>query len=225
MPKHILLLLALTAGWVRAAVPPELTAALKTFRTDAPNGWSFTQTSATEDKMLVERFDAAQPDFDRWTLLQKDGRAPDADEQRDYKEKLSRRSRGGTAPKLTDQFDLTAMETVADTLERATYRFRLRPGESDDRTAAFLRVTLVLHKPTRTVESLEFASTGGFSPTFAVKIAEMKTAMVFSLPVGDRPSLLQRVTTRLRGRAFYFKSLDADMTVDFSDYAKIQPKR
>jgi hypothetical protein len=26
-------------------------------------------------------------------------------------------------------------------------------------------------------------------------------------------------------RAFYFKSPDADMTVDFSAYAKIQPKR
>jgi hypothetical protein len=133
----------------------------------------------------------------------------------------SRRSRGGTAPKLTDQLDLATLETVADTPEHATYRCRLRRGERGDETADFLRATLAVHKPTRTLASLELASTGPFAPTFGVKIAEMKTTMTYTLPTADRPSLPDKVTTRVRGRAFLFKSLDADMTVTFTDYERV----
>ena len=207
-----------------AAVPPELAAALKTFRTDPPKGWSYTQDTTAEGKSLVERYDAARPDFERWSILRKDERAPKDDEQRDYKEKLTRRSRGGTAPLITDQLALDSLETVADTAEHGTYRCKLKRGEAADLTADFLRVTLVLHKATQTIESLEIASVSEFSPTFAVKIAEMKTVLTFSRPSAETPSLPQKVTTHLRGRAFYFKSLDADMTVTFSDFTKIGKK-
>ena len=207
-----------------AAVPLELTVALETYRGDPPRGWSFTQTTAAQGKSTVERCDALKPEFDRWSLLQKDGRAPTADETKDYDEMRSRRSRGGTAPKLTDQFDLTTLEVASDNPERPTFRLRLKQGESGDKTAAFLRLTLVLHKPTRTIESLELASTGEFHPTIGVTILEMKTVMTYSLPAADRPSMPLLVTTRLRGDAFYVKSLDADMTVTFSDFERVGKK-
>ncbi len=213
-------LLCLLTRVAFGAVPAELTAALKKFRTDAPKGWSYTQNTTAEGKSLEERFDATRPDFERWTILKKDGRAPTDDEQRDYREKLTRRSRGGNAPSFTDQFDLASLETIADTTERGTYRCRLKRGESGDTTADFLRVTLSLHKPSGTIESLEIASIGEFSPTFGVKIADMKTTMTFSFASDTTPSLPQKVTTRLRGRAFWIKSLDADMTVNYSDYVK-----
>ncbi|HRI81858.1 MAG TPA: hypothetical protein PLF88_05440, partial [Opitutaceae bacterium] len=40
----------------------------------------------------------------------------------------------------------------------------------------------------------------------------------YHLPTDNRPALLDRITTRTRGRA-YFKSLDADMVVIFSEYS------
>lgn len=219
MRSFVLIFLFVSA--IHAAAPPELTAALKTFRTDPPKGWAYTQDTNAEGKSLVERYDAARPDFERWSIVRKDGRSPTDDEQRDYKEKLTRRSRGGTAPLITDQLALDTLETLADAPERGTYRCKLKRGEAADLTADFLRVTLILHKPTQTIESLEIASVSEFSPTFAVKIVEMKTILTFSLPTADAPSLPQKVTTHLRGRAFYFKSLDADMIVSFSDYAKV----
>lgn len=199
--------------------------ALAEFRTEGPKGWSFTQTTEAAGRSRVERYDAAQPDFARWTLLQQDGRAPTADELRDYREKLSRRSRGGTAPQLAEQLDVTTMELVADSDERVTYRLRLRPGEEDDATAQFLRATVVFHVPTHTIESIELASIAPFSPALGVRIAEMRTTLRYSLPTADRPSLLQQSLTRLRGRAFWVKSLDADMTVTFSDYEYAFPRR
>lgn len=217
---RLLVLLCTLAATVAAAVPEELAIALKTFRTDGPRGWAFTQTTTAEGKSLAERFDPAKRDLARWALLQQDGHAPTVEERSAYLEDLKGRAQGATAPKLTEQFDLTTLETVTATTERATYRCRLKPAEKGDETSAFLRVTLVVHKPTQTIESVEVANIAPFSPTFGVKIAEMKTTMTYSLPTADRPSLLQQVTTRLRGRAFWVKSLDADMTVTFTDYAK-----
>jgi hypothetical protein len=207
-----------------ASVPPALEAALKSFRADPPPGWSFTQTTTAQGESLVERCDAAKPAFDRWSLVGKNGRPPTADEARHYAEMRSRRSRGGTAPSVVNQFDLTTVETVAETVERATFRCGLKPAEKGDETAAFLRATIIVHKPTSTVESIELASTGEFSPTFGVKIAEMKTRMTYRPPSGETPLLPQAVETRVRGRAFWFKSLDAEMTVTFSDYEKARKR-
>lgn len=207
-----------------ASVPAELAAALNTFRSDPPRGWSFTQTTQAEGKSTVERCDASKSEFNRWSLVQKDGRTPTADELKDYAEARSRRSRGGTAPKIVDQFVFEALETLTDTPERATYRCPLRPGEARDNTAHFLRATIVVHKPTHTIESIELANIKPFSPTFAVRIAELKTLMTYSLPAAETPSLPQKVATHVRGTAFIFKSLDADMTVVFSDYLRIGKK-
>lgn len=221
----LLLSLAICAAAAAATPPPPaidpvLETALKTFRTEGPKGWSFLQTTEAAGESRVERHDAAQPPFARWSLVQVDGRAPTADETTDYNEKATRRSRGGTAPHLNDQIDLATLTVVHDTPDRITYRARLKEGEDGDTTAKFLTATLVLHQPTGTIESFEIASTGPFSPVFSVKIAEMKTTLTYSLPEGDRPSLLQKSVTRLRGRAFLLKSLDADMIVTFTDYKK-----
>jgi len=218
--RFVAVFLVLCGLRVCAATAPELEAALKDFHSEPPRGWSFTQTTAGEGKSTVERCDAARPEFDRWTLVEKDGRPPTAQELKDYGEGRSRRSRTGTAPKLSDQLDLTSVETVAQTAERATYRCRLRPGESRDQTAPHLRATIVVHRPTRTIEAVELANAEAFAPTMGVKIAELKTVMTYSLPSDDQPSLPQQVMTRVRGRAFLFKSLDGDMAVTFSDYVK-----
>lgn len=204
---------------VCAALPPALQTALKNFRGDPPPGWSYTQTTAGQGKSTVERCDAAKPEFDRWSLVQVDGRAPTPDELARYAENRSRRSRTGTAPRISEQLDLTSCETLSDAPDRARYRFRLRPGESSDKTAPALRATLSLHKPTQTVESIELSNVAEFAPTLGVKISELKTTMTYSLPDADRPALPQKVETRTRGRAFFFKTLDADMRVTFSDYA------
>ncbi len=204
---------------LRAALPADVAAIVKDFRTEPARGWSFTQTTSAAGESVVERCDAAKIEFERWSLVQKDGHPPTADEDAHYHEMLTRRSRGGTAPRITEQLDLTSAETVSDTPERTIYRFKLKPGEAGDQTAAYLRATLVLHKATHTVESLTLANTEEFSPTFGVRIKEMNTTMTYSLPADGKPSLPQKVTTRLRGRAFLVKSLDADMTVAFTDYA------
>ena len=219
---RLLLLLVLPSAIAFAAPPPELTAALANFRSEPPRGWSFTQTTSAAGKSTVERHDATKPEFNRWSLLQKDGRAPTAGELQEYAEARSRRSRAGTAPSIVDQLVLEALETIAETPEQVTYRCPLRPGESRDKTAVSLRATIVVHKPTHTIESVELANIEPFSPTFGVTVKALKTLMTYSRPTERLPSLPQKVATHIRGRAFLFKSLDADMTVTYSNYQQVR---
>lgn len=204
---------------------PLLAAGLSRFRSEVPKGWSYRQTTTAEGQSIVERHDGARPEFDRWSLVRKNDREPTDIERREYLESRSRRSRAGTAPRLAEQIDSAGAELLHEDPERVTYRCRLRPGDAGDRTAAFLRARIVIHRATATIEILELHNTAPFRPTFGVKIEEMLTRLTFTLPEGDTPSLPFSVETRVRGTAFWFKSLDAAMTIRFSDYARVTRPR
>lgn len=205
---------------LHAAVPTELTAALAAFRQDPPPGWSYTQTISSGGKSTVERCDAARPEFARWTLVQKDGRSPNEEEARTYRETRTQRSRAGTAPRLAEQLDLNTARFVSQDDARATYECRLKPADSGDRTAEHLLATVIVHRPTGSIERLVFASTGAFRPAIGVEITSLRTTLDYDPPAAGRPALPRGMETRLRGTAFWFKSLDADMTLTFTEYLR-----
>ncbi len=215
----LLLGLACLACFARAdAVPPELAAALKDFRTEGSFGWGFTQTTESKGKILVETYDPAKPEVLRWNLIGKDGRAPTEKEVQTYREQQTRRTRGETAPNVKNQLDHATCTLVDDDGTRARWRFRLKPGAEDDRSAAHMAATFTLHRPTGTIEQVELASFEAFSPMFSVNIEEARTVLDYTLPADGRPTLLKQVSMRVRGRALWFKSLDSDLSVVYSDY-------
>lgn len=208
-----------TSSLFAGSMPDELTAVLKEFRAEGPKGWAFTQTTTVADRSRVERFEPLGRHSIQWKLLAQDGRAPTNDEIQKYTELKARRSSNETAPNVKDQIIPETCEILSETLERGVYRFQLKPGDSDDSSAQYMRATFTLHRPTSTIERVELASTGPFSPVLMVKVREARTVMTYTLPDGDRPSLLDKVTVHIRGRAMWFRSLDQDMTVAYSDYA------
>lgn len=218
-----ILLVAVTAGRGLSAVPEELQAALDAFRPDPPKGWSYTQRTEGDGRSTEEKHDAAKPEVARWTLTRKDGREPTPAERRDYLEIRSRRQPLSTAPRITEQLDLATIEVLGADNQRSRYRFRLRPGEASDHTAAHLRATVTVWRATRTIESIELANAEPFSPSFFIRIEAMRTVLRYTTPTAERPVLPLEVKTSLRGRAFWFKSLDADLTVTYGDYAANRP--
>lgn len=200
-------------------LPADIVTPLAAFRAEGSWGWAFTQSTSSADKSLVERYDPARPDFHRWALVEKDGRAPTAQELEDYRQQQSRRSGGLNAPNVKDQIDPASAELVADDGTRATWRFGLVPGGFDDSSAAHMAVEFTLHRPTQTIERVELASFEPFYPVLGVKIKEARTILHYTLPADDRPTLLLDVTMRVRGRAFWFKSLDSDLTITYTDHA------
>jgi hypothetical protein len=211
------ILLPLIAA-AESRVPAELAAALERFRAEGSWGWGFTQHTEAEGRSLLERYDPRRPDGERWTLLAKNGAEPTVRDLTEYREKQSRRSGGLNAPNVKDQLDRESIEAVSDDGERAVWRFRLVPGGPDDSSARHMAATFTLHRPTATVERVELASFEPFSPVLGVRIQEARTIMRYSLPEGDRPTLLQEVSMRVRGRAMWLKSLDSDLTVRFTEH-------
>lgn len=218
MRTFLLLSLWLLPVVLPAAVDADLVAALRSFRSEVPPDWSYVQTTSDGQRSLEERHDATRPDFGRWSLLSKDGRAPTVAELAEYRDTRSRRSRGGTAPRLAEQIDPTEALVVAEVGERTTYRCRLRAAETGDRTADFLHATVVVHRPSRTIEAITLENEAPFRPALGIRITKLRTQLTFSLPSGNRPSLPQAVQTSLRGEAYWFKTLDADLQVSFSRY-------
>lgn len=211
--------LALLASHLAAGpMPAELAAALKDFHAEGPKGWAFTQTTVAGDRSRVEHFEPLGKHSLQWVLVKQDGRAPTADEIQKYNELKTRRSSNDTPPNVKDQIIPDSCEVLSETTERGVYRFQLKPGDSDDHSAQFMQATFTLHRPTATVEKIELASTGPFSPVMMVKVQEARTVMTYSLPDGETPTFLKEVTVRIRGRAMWFRSLDQDMTVTYSDY-------
>jgi hypothetical protein len=217
----LLLLAALAIPALRAnpnPLPPDLDRALKTFRAEGARGWSFVQTTESGGKSLVEHFDPAKPEFSHWTLLKKNGLVPTAPDLKEYRDRLSRRSGNSTAPNVKDQIDPASCELLQADDIRATYRFHLLAGASDDHSAAHMTATFTLHKPTESIERVDLTAFEPFSPMFTVKITEARTTMIYSLPEVDRPALLQKISVSIRGRAMWFKSLDEDMIVTYSEH-------
>lgn len=205
-------------------IPADLEKALAGFQAEGTKGWGFTQTTLSDAKSLVERYDPAKPEFSRWTLLQKDGHEPSADDIKQYKDVLSRRTRGEVAPNVKDQIRRETCEPISNENGRALYRFQLKSGGDDDRSAEHMAVTFSLHQDSGVIERVELASIRPFSPMFAVKIEEARTVITYTLPEGPRPTLLREITVRVRGRAMLLKSLDQDMTVSYSDYTPVAKK-
>lgn len=213
------ILLLFAAALSGAPMPPELAQALAAFNAEGTKGWGFTQTTASSTKSLVERFDPSKPEFSRWSLVKKDGRDATEDEIKEYNRMLSRRSSDGSAPNVKDQIRPDTCEALGVENGRALYRFQLKAGAEDDKSAEHMAVTFSLHQASGTIERVELASVRPFSPMFSVKIEEARTIIVYTLPDENRPTLLKEITVRVRGRAMLFKSLDEDMTVVYSDYA------
>lgn len=201
-----------------AAISPELKTALDSFRTEGPKGWAFTQSTKAIDKSRVEKFDPLQDFHLKWTLVSENGIPPSAKETSTYRQQQTRRTGGNTAPNVKEQMDYETAELVSDNGTESEWFFRLKPGGNDDSSAEHMAVKLWFHQPTKTISRIELHSLESFSPVLAVKIELARTVIEYSLPEGDTPSLLQRIDVTIRGRAFYFKSLDSDLTVSYSDY-------
>ena len=217
---RFLALLLLPCSLAFAGAPADVAQAVASFRPDGAKGWAFVQTTKTASESTVERYDPAKPVFTQWTLVKKDGHEPTQEDITTYMQMQSRASGGATAPTLANQLDTSQAVLVSESADTATYRCPVKPGESGDDIAEYLQATFTYHKPTRTITSVVIASQQPFSPQFGISITEMKTSMRYSIPGDGKPSLLQEVTSHVRGRAFMVKSLDADMTLTYSDYAK-----
>lgn len=218
-PPSRLLLPFLCSLCLNAAPSAALQTVLDAFHTEGPAGWAFTQTVKTADRSRVETYDPRQPNHLKMTLISENGHAPTDAELNKFREEQTKRGDAIEAPNIIQNLDLESANIVGTANGRESWRFRLKPADEDDVSAAHMQVTLQFHPDSQTIEQIELASFEPFSPAFGVKVELARTRIDYSLPAADgTPSLLQRIAVTVRGRAFLFKSLDSDLTIEYSDH-------
>lgn len=199
--------------------------ALARFSSDAPRGWAYTLTTTRGEETSVERYDPSRPKGGEWTLLQRNGRAPTADEV----ERYLRYKASTTPPTARATFEKGDLDRSTFTLLRedantAEYRGRFREDLKEP-LLSHLALDLKFAKQPAAVQSFTLRLADPFSPVLGVKMTELEVAMDFSPPADDRPSLPRASRSRFRGRLLFFKSIEEDLRITYSDFARVVPTR
>ncbi len=222
---RLLIALFLVVSLRGEPISAELKEVLRDFRSEGSPGWAFTQRTEGAGRIMLERYDPGLAEYHRWVLVEKDGRTPSPEETKRYNELQTRRSTGQAAPNVKDQIDEDSGEILGDDGTRVRWRFKLRATDEDDSSAPHMAATFTLHRPSRTIERVELASFEPFRPVLGISISQARTVIDYTLPENDRPTLLKQVAMTVRGRAWFFKSMDEDLVVTYSDYEPARQKK
>lgn len=208
-----------------AELPSYFAAALARFTSDAPRGWAYTLTTTREGDTSVERYDPSRPKGGEWTLLERNGRAATADEiERYLRYKASSTPPTARATFEKGDLDRSTFELVSETATSAVFRGRFREDLKEP-LLAHLLLELQIAKADPAVQSFTMRLTAPFTPALGVKMHELEVAMEFSPPSDDRPSLPRASRSRFRGRLFFFKSIEEDLRIVYSDFTRVVPRR
>ncbi|MBI2514563.1 MAG: hypothetical protein HYV96_21520 [Opitutae bacterium] len=208
-----------------AELPAYFSDALAQFTSDAPRGWAYTLTTTRGEDTSVERYDPSRPKGGQWTLLQRNGRAPTADEiERYLRYKASSAPPTARATFEKGDLDRGTFELLREDATSAEYRGRFREDLKEP-LLAHLVLDLKLAKHPAAVQAFTLRLNAPFTPALGVKMTELEVSMEFSPPTAERPSLPRESRSRFRGRLFYFKSIEEDLRIAYSDFARAVPAR
>jgi hypothetical protein len=222
-------LVAALANGLHAESPRLVEKALENMESTDISDWSYTVTTSRHGKKTVERHDATKPEGSRWQLLLKSGETPTADEIAEYlsakrdqaEQKKRRRGKNRGEREISALVDASSVELLVEDDARATYSFRMKVEDKEDRKLAeHVRCTLVVDKALPHVERLEMLSTDEIKPAIGVKISRFHVLMRFDRDEVTGTVLPRRLLTTIKGRAFFVKSLDENIVVSFADYEK-----
>lgn len=221
-------MLLLFAPALRAEAPSLVERAIENMERTDIEDWSYVVTTSRGGRKTIERHDASKPEDARWQLLLKNGEPPTADELNEYlgakRDQADRRKRRGPEKgenEISGMVDTSSLELLAEDDLRATYSFRMKIDDEEDREFAdHVEGTLVIDKALPHVERLEMRSIGEIKPATGVKISEFHVLMRFDHDVATGSILPLTIETTVKGRAFLVKKLDEDIAVSFTEYRK-----
>ncbi|MGK2857165.1 MAG: hypothetical protein ACSLFQ_08155 [Thermoanaerobaculia bacterium] len=228
------LILSLPASAAPQPLPPLVEKALETMETSDQEGYAYRMSKVEGGATSIAQFDPTRPAGEVWSLLQKDGRKPTTKEIESFRKERAEREAKQAKQRKDDakkkgraDEDLRALiapgsvQLVAETAERASYRFRMQSDDEDTRAMVdSIRGTLVISKAAPYVESLDLASTGEMRPVTGVKISEFHLTLTFHAPDAHGKALPATVRSVVKGRAMLVKKIDQDLSVSFTEYAR-----
>lgn len=203
--------------------------------------WAYTYTvnDKREDEVRVRRVNPAETDFrKRDVLLSVNGAPPSerrlAQHERQLERRERRRVRNGARqhedpdrpyerPGLEKERFLAALipESITRVKEEGDLLYLRFNAMEDGREKVFehLDGLLVLDTRQQYITELRLTPTGPFSPFFLTKVEDAYLSVRFELIDGEPFQTF--AVWKLLGQALIVKNLDADMEVEWKDFAKV----
>lgn len=199
--------------------------ALESIAWDFHADWAFTETESESDGDFVGRFDPRMPEDQHWTLLSIDGRAPTAEESRQYAE----RKRGEPGDDdHEDDGEIDAMvepgslQLVEETSEYWLLRFvPTDDGEDDEMGREVLKRmdgTAKIVKHGHYLEYIDIRNTKPIRPKVGVKMKKFVMRISFGPAVEGGPIVMKSVDVAIKLSAFLVVRVDETQSVRLSDF-------
>lgn len=190
--------------------------------TNLDEDWYFTMEVLEEGEVKIIRSDPTRDPYERRQLLTLDGETPNNQYQSAFYDKEVKRI-DDIDPKASGyahMVDIQTLQQVDNQDGYATFTFlprvKVLEGSRDG-----LSGTLLLNLSTQQVEEIEIYNIEKLSPAFSVTLDTFRLQLYFGSQVGE--NLLQKLESHTVGKMGFFKSFDAIVVVEFSDYARAQP--
>jgi len=188
---------------------------------DFGNSWAFTETSLSDDRLWVARFDPRVTEDGGWVLLSVDGRAPTGSERREFLD--TRDERGNSEDKdhndVVEIVEPDSLELIEETEDYWLFSF----VADDEDLAGKIEARLRIAKDGRYVESLELRNNGEISPGFGTTLSRFLTLLEFGPATENGPTVPRSVKVQIQGRALFVIPVDESEVVDYSDFEYASP--
>ena len=197
-----------------------------------PADWAYTETRQGSERVEVGRYDPSRPEDERWELVAIDGRAPSAEEAREYQEDR-RGDRGFMSGDDDDEdgedddspTDFVAPDSL-ELLEESSTHWLLgfAPAGDDDDDEKFLKKmdgTVRIAKDGGHLEYLDISNQKAVRPAIGVKISDFHTRFEFAPALAGGPVVPVAFRFRIKGRAYVAVGFDEMETVEFSEFETV----
>ena len=188
--------------------------ALKSVSFDFHDKWAYTETSVSDDRVWVGRYDPSRPNGNLWTLKTVDGREPTEKEIEQY---LDDRDDDGS-----DDGDVEALvETDTIRLLEETDEYYLLTFIPDEDEVEFLDsvdATIRINKPDGYLEYIDVHNTSTIRPAFGVNISKLITRFTFGPAAEQGPIVPLSLQVEVTGRAYLLFSFDEQKLSHNSDF-------
>ncbi|HKI73492.1 MAG TPA: hypothetical protein VJ998_02555 [Pseudomonadales bacterium] len=194
------------------------------FEVNYREAWSFTEERQRKGVTWVGRWDPR--DSRHWTLLSVDGHEPSASErdtyQHDKAEEMDRQKDRDQSP--TAMVTSSSLKLLDETADAWHFRFQPR-GEGDNaRIMKDLTGTMTIAKRGPVITMIEVYNMAPFKPKFGFKVRKFLSRFDFAR-APDGPMVPIHADFQISAKAIGLMNIDERVTVEYRDYAKVDPSR
>jgi len=183
--------------------------------------WTYTQQTNNDGEITIATNKPSREKSMRLQLLEIDGQSPSAEQLRDFSREQQKRfeEEGQQDRSFATLIDVTTLQLVEQDREKTLLSFTPFIEELKDERSK-LTGSLRLNNTSGLIDTISIINTEVLKPAFSVKLKRYQTR--FSFTVVEQLLLLSHMSVDLAGKVGFFKSIDVDLAVEFSDHRRYQ---